>query len=363
MKATVAEHHRPTKHKDAPTLLDGFTDADGMEVRYVHVEDESRNSQTLHERQRWIADADKALRQHLDWKGPEDTPDKEIILHNPVSRAVYNSPAMREWRTKLVPSAKALYPMQRPNSSHLPSGGEVDPLARSFFLDAIDSIGIRTRARIMGSIMEEHALPGEANRWVSLASGAAVPVFDAAARFDVSMNLAIDLVDYDQNALNFAQQLARQQPIEGASIRMHRRNLVKDMIATDSLVQDLGEETIGMVDALGIFEYFDDQRSVLFLKNAYRLVQPGGVMVAANMLSDRPELDFNQRGIGWPKIFPRSRSQLKQLLTRAGVPLDCVTMTIPEDRVYVVAEIKRQQLQASCSKEKRLKRSSLAQRR
>lgn len=96
-----------------------------------------------------------------------------------------------------------------------------------------------------------------------------------------------------------------------------------------------------MVDALGIFEYFDDQRSVLFLKNAYRLVRPGGVMVAANMLSDRPELAFNQRGIGWPKIFLRSREELKQLVVRAGVPVDCMAMTIPEDGVYAVVEMRK----------------------
>lgn len=253
---------------------------------------------------------------------------------------------MREWRTELVPSAKALYPLQRPGSTHLPSGGVVDELARSFFFDAIDSIGIRTRARIMGSVMEKYALPGRATHWVSLASGAAVPVLDAAARFDGSTSLLIDLVDYDQNALDFAQYLFQQQNVRGVTMRMHRRNLIKDMIVTDVLVQDLGEEQITMVDALGIFEYFDDERSVPFLSNAYRLVKPGGVMVAANMLSDRPELAFNQRGIGWPKIFPRSCDELKQLFARGGVPLDCVTMTVAEDRVYVVAELKKRHREA-----------------
>lgn len=167
-----------------------------------------------------------------------------------------------------------------------------------------------------------------------------MPVFDTVARLDPSIDLSIDLVDYDPDALSFAQDLAVQQGIDGA-VTLHQRNLIKDLIVTDALVQELGENTADMVDALGIFEYFNDQRSVTFLNNAYRLVRPGGVLVAANMLNDRPELAFNQRGIGWPKIFPRSLETLKQIVTAAGVPADKLTMTIPEDGVYVVMELRK----------------------
>jgi hypothetical protein len=59
------------------------------------------------------------------------------------------------------------------------------------------------------------------------------------------------------------------------------------------------------------------------------------------MLSSRPELAFNQRGIGWPKIYPRSLEGIAGIAAAADMPLDKMTVTVPEDGVYAVVEIKK----------------------
>ena len=313
---------------------------DGMRLEKLIVPDRSDRSPTRVEMQQMIANADTLLADNKQWSAPIDR-GEELILDNPVSEWVYDSPGMREWRSELVPRAVALYPMQRPDIDQLPlSGGEIDPVARSFFVDALDSIGIRTRAKIMTSIADRYIEDGA--KWVSLACGAAVPVLDALQSGRRAEAMELHLVDLDPTALDFAEELASERGVDQKHTLMrHELNLLRQLVKTDQLVDDLGEESADLVDALGIFEYFNQQTSTQFMKNAFRLVKPGGALIAANMLLDRPELDFNQRGIGWPKIFPRSIDQLREIIVSAGLPLEQVTMSIPQDGVYVVIEIRK----------------------
>ena len=129
--------------------------------------------------------------------------------------------------------------------------------------------------------------------------------------------------------------------VEGQDFELVNRNLLRDLIATDKLVKELGAESMDFVDALGIFEYFKDGPSARFLANAYKLVKPGGALVAANMLDTHPEIDFNQRVIGWPTIYPRSIDDLKSIIKEAGIDQENVSVTIPSDGIYAIFEIKK----------------------
>lgn len=66
------------------------------------------------------------------------------------------------------------------------------------------------------------------------------------------------------------------------------------------------------MDALGIFEYFNDADAVIFL----------------------------QRCIGWERIFPRTLQQLQDIHIAAGVPVENVTVVVPRDGVYAVMEVR-----------------------
>jgi SAM-dependent methyltransferase len=308
------------------------------------VADASDASPTRARRQALISASDHTLRANPAW-GPPDVVEGRLQARNGVSAWIYSAPGMREWRQDLVPTARALFPMQRPESTHLPSGGEIDSESRSFFLDALDSIGIRTRAALMQEVvgsrtraLREDGAEGTLS-WVSLACGAAVPVLDALAELDTGQ-VHLWLVDMDPAALAFAVELAAEQDLlEGRDLTVLQRNLVSAVVVRDTLVSEIGEGTVAVVDALGIFEYFADASCVRLLRNAYRMLRPGGTLVVANMLSDRREIDFNQRGIGWPKIYPRTIEQVLALVERAGLPLDRTTVTVPQDGVYAVLDV------------------------
>lgn len=355
----VAIHGLDMNAESRISLLHETIDERGLSLRYVHVADISDTSPTREARQEMIAEQNELIRQHPEWEAPEIDASGQLILKNPVSEWLYKSPAIHAWRQDLVPSADALLPMQRTEESTLPirlavddegipyaiSGGDaIDDDARSFFVDSLDGIGIRTRAVIMAEIAQGHIGSDDTVKWLSLACGAAHPVFEALQSVSRGgdINARLHLIDYDQGTLESARRQSLHYGLqEGEHFTVSNRNLITDMIITDRLVEEHTPESARLVDALGIFEYFDSKRSAQFLNNAYKLVEPGGAVVISNMLSTRREIDLNQRGVGWPKIFPRTIEELTSIIEAADISLDTVTITVPEDGIYAVAEIRK----------------------
>lgn len=325
------------------TTVDEHRHTSGAVVRRVRVPDASDHAADRAAWQESMQTWDAVLAADPDL-APPTVRDGALVLRNDASRWLYSSPGMLEWRRDLVPSARALYPMQRPDDPLLPSGRPLDATARRIFLCSTDGIGLRTRAAVMrevvaGAARSAPAPEGERPVWVSLACGAAVPVLDAAAA--VPGDHFLHLVDLDDDALAFARRLAGDQGLEeGVDYAVHRRDLVRTVVGRDDLVGEIGEGRAAVVDALGIFEYFRDAACVRLLRNAYRMLAPDGVLVVANMRSDRSQLGWNQRGVGWPAIHPRSVDEVLGLVAAAGLPTARTTVHLPADGVYAVVEVR-----------------------
>jgi len=63
--------------------------------------------------------------------------------HHWSEKAFATRPAIVAWRTRLVPTALALYAIQNPLDEHLPDGTRMDSRSRLWFIHANDAIGIR----------------------------------------------------------------------------------------------------------------------------------------------------------------------------------------------------------------------------
>ena len=345
---------RPHPPGGTPAIVCRAADMlDGMTVEYVSVADISdaaRNSRRRTATRHEFAAIERALRSHPEFTAPEvQHVDGAAVLrpNNPVAAWMFaDKPALRSWRTHLVPSAKALTALYDAESWRLPTGGPIDSASRDYFIHAPDAIAIRTRAAIMSAIAARHTAPTGTTRWTSLACGAAIPVFQALDGPQCG-DVDVTLVDLDEAALDHAAELAAARGFRtGTDFRLLQRHLIHDLIASARLVDELGAESQDFVDMLGIFEYIPDRfgelmSAAVFLQHALRLVKPGGALVAANMLDTHPQLNFNQRAIGWPRIFPRAKTQLLQILTDAGVAPQQVTMTIADDGIYAVLEIRK----------------------
>lgn len=300
---------------------------------------------------------DEALREHPEWQAPEFTKDSNgeaivrIAPENIAAQRFYAG-TMREWG-KQMPTALALHNLYVTEAPLLPNGAEIDDRARDIFRHSLDAIGIRTRANVARAVVSEYAreFEGDEIRELSLACGAAVPVVNIAKevqniRPDIKM--PITLVDLDDNALNLAKTYATENGlVENQDFRTYNGNLITNFALRNTLVGELYEDgkRPHIIDALGFFEYLPKetrsgrQLASSFTEHAYESLAPGGKFIFANMLDDRSQLAFNQRGVGWPKIFPRSIEECAEIIEQAGIPKENVKVYIPEDGVYAVYEI------------------------
>lgn len=195
---------------------------------------------------------------------------------------------------------------------------------------------------MLAALVDKYIHNESENNWVSLASGAAIPVLEALreAKLD-GQQVYLTLVDKDPVALSWAETMAAQEGIVvGEQLTLLRRNLLHTLVRNEDLLLELGEHQAELVDALGIFEYFSDTDAVIFLQRALHLVKPGGAVIVSNMLTSSPHIDFVLRGIGWEDIHPRTLQQLQDIHLAAGVPVENVTVVVPKDGVYAVMEIR-----------------------
>jgi len=268
---------------------------------------------------------------------------------NPVSQKLYSlSPVLRKWKSHM-PTAMALYPLQKPQNSKLADGTAFDGVSRDYFTHALDGVGLRSRAITMSRLMHDHFFEHQVDNinWLSLASGAAIPVFEAATALDVHRkSIHLTLADISGKALKFAVELAKNEYDLSGNIETKKMNILR----LNKLKKDFGQENYDAIDILGFLEYIPEKKwrykpglvfpgAIDFLKTAYALLKPGGILVFGNMSDQHPHLIFTINVVQWPFIQPRSIDELIGLVEKAGINPNNLDLFRISDNVYYVGAI------------------------
>ncbi|MEW1954930.1 class I SAM-dependent methyltransferase [Terrabacter sp. NPDC080008] len=261
----------------------------------------------------------------------------------------------------LIPTAAALDLCYDPLGTALPNGAPITPAMSTWARNLADTRGIRSRAAVFRQLALEHAdatsLP---QRWLSLACGAAHPAISTARhlREQGGCVARLDLVDLDRTALALAETYAEREQVSEL-VRTHRMNVL-DRAGLRAPGLDQTPQLLpgyDLVEAIGLLEYLgaDDwsysyagvirTRRLLagartFLQNAWRLVNPGGLLVVGNMLDTHPQLRFTLNVVQWPHIRPRPVTDLLTLLDEAGIH-GHRRVVLPADGVYALYAVRK----------------------
>lgn len=285
------------------------------------------------------------IQKHIDARGIQYKRGED----NPVSEKLYaQSPVLKSWRAHM-PSATALYPLQKPFMQKLADDTPFDAISAEYFMHALDGVGLRSRAATMARLMHDHFVEQKMHEvnWLSLACGAAIPVFEAASALrSHHVNVHITLADISGKALKFATKLADEEYDLTSQIQTRKINILR----LRKLVKTFGKAKFDAIDILGFFEYIPEKRwrykkgltfpgAVDFLRVAYSLLKPGGILVFGNMSDQHPHLMFTINVVQWPFIQPRSIEELVELVTRAGIDLNNLDVFRISDKVYYIVAI------------------------
>lgn len=252
---------------------------------------------------------------------------------------------MTRWGSQMM-QAIALEPLQNLSKGgrFLPEG-RLDRRTLELFTNMPDGIGLRSRQHIYAELVAGHALRGEQGdmQVVSLGSGASVPNIEAAQSVAEVSDRKIhwQFYDLDPNALKSADLMLNEANLGNstfdfgpkASEDYEGRNYIE--------ARQIDDESVDVVDALGLWEYLRESNARTFLGMMYPKLKEGGAMIVSNMKIDRPQPLYNQYAVGWPKLIMRSEQDMLDIVQKAGIPTDKVTITHPDDGVYMVMEVRK----------------------
>lgn len=281
-------------------------------------------------------------------------------------------PSMAQWLA-LRGTALALHPLHRPSSARLAHGFEfsdflaprwhgdsaVDVLrgllggeragriverhrafcdtpmsaeARLLLTGSADARAIRQRSAIAA-----HQVAALGDRWqrgvriAAVGAGSGDAAAELAARLDTR---SLTLIDRDPMALAAAHVVSCGR-LPGATVR--------PVIATGAAEAALAGEARGgfdVIDLRGALGTLHDAGGAALLRAARAALRPGGVIVAANMLADRPQQTFLDHVLRWPAVMQRSPAQLARVIASAGFDKRQVSLAIPATApVCVIATV------------------------
>lgn len=143
----------------------------------------------------------------------------------------------------------------------------------------------------------------------SLASRAAPELFDAMAEPVGAMSATC--VDGDPEALRAAAEHARRRGVESSA----------SFVTANVLRVARGEATLslppqGLVYALGLWEYVEDDDVVRTLDWAHGALEPGGLFVATNLAAGGADALFMEHVLEW-RVTGRTEAQLRDLVGRS----------------------------------------------
>jgi hypothetical protein len=282
-------------------------------------------------------------------------------------------PSLPQWLA-LRGSTLALHPMQRPASARLADGfsfedllaprltgiSAVDALreqlgteraaviaerhlafcaapmseeARLLLGGAIDAQAVRRRGLIAA-----HAIATRAERWGRVRIACVGATGDGAAALAAAVAghaPELTLIGRDPMALVGAQVVAQARS-QGARVHAElARGGVAPALA--GLAAAGGVEVVDLTTALAALP---DGAAVTLLRAARAALARGGLIVAANMLDERPQQTYLEHVVGWPSAVQRSPAQLAELVAAAGFAEAQVSLAIPAAApAYAIATI------------------------
>lgn len=281
---------------------------------------------------------------------------EEIDYSNPATQELMRVVSGVEHWLGTVPTALALAPIHYPFLRSVDGVPMSDDVLR-WVTYLSDGIGIRSRAAQMQEIVvgEAERTPGESQRWLSLACGAAQPVVQAMRRVKEAGQPVPEatVVDLDRRMLRLAGRYALD-----AGVGESLRPVCKNIVDARGLKLD---DHYDVVEAVGFLEYLPAQEGEfaygdlaekgqradarIFLANAMERVKPGGLLLVGNMRDTHPQLGFTLNVVQWPYIQPRSIDQMLDIFQESfdgmGIGPEMIDVYCPKDGVYALYAIRK----------------------
>jgi len=210
----------------------------------------------------------------------------------------------------------------------------IDEESRIIFSGSEDAVGVRVRSQLAKEMALKAVEDHDKTKPLVLASlgaGSAIPAIETMLYLEEQGYEigAYHFVDEDPMALATALSLVRSREIDESKIKLHVEKILT------SEVTSIEVESVDIVDAWGLAEYFPGKLAVNLTAAAHKLLADNGTYIYGNMLTERLQKDYFNNVVQWrPKVRTRSLAEGLKVLADAGLT-DTEAVIPTSNGVYV----------------------------
>jgi SAM-dependent methyltransferase len=214
--------------------------------------------------------------------------------------------------------------------------GVMTKLFQYVWFNLDNSKAVRNRLKIVMKEMHKH-LESIASRdkeinIVSLASGSSRAVVEVVQKSNYlrDTKLSITFLDKNPKAIEYSKSLCK-------DIHSFELKWINDTVGNFLRSEMHGKYDI--VEIVGLFDYFTDEKIEEALRGIYNILQEGGIVITANINHNKEE-KFITNVISWPMVY-RSAEELASLALKAGFRADFMKVFYEPLKVHSLVVAKK----------------------
>lgn len=172
--------------------------------------------------------------------------------------------------------------------------------------------------------------------FLSLGAGSARAPYEALQMFakdKINSLLSITLIDKNQDALDYSEYISRKY-IMPSNVCFQRIN------CKISEFPKFCAQKLNIVEAVGLFDYFDDAKIIEKFKLIYDNLDEEGYFMVSNIMPNR-EIPFVEKIIQWRGMHYRNIDDFARLLTRAGFKEKGIKIFIEPQNIHMIAAARK----------------------
>ena len=200
-----------------------------------------------------------------------------------------------------------------------------DLFTKNFFKNALYNImlnvynakAVRNRAKIEVYLLRHFLQKIKKNKLnvLSIASGSGRSIFKALYNKNYNKKINIILVDKDEKALLYSKELLKK-----FNLHLNKDYSFNFINETISNIGSKLKNKQDIVEVFGLLDYYDYNKSIDILKNAFGILNKRGVLIICNVIENKEQIILD-KVFQW-KLFYKSKEELRSIVYAAGFNKD-----------------------------------------
>jgi SAM-dependent methyltransferase len=204
-----------------------------------------------------------------------------------------------------------------------PLSGGLGYYLDKYFLATDLGIGVRDRLKRLRDLLQAELKHRQAPRVLDIACGSCREVFELAPEIK-SSGARFTCIDLDPHALDFARDRLGYAGLLSEQVELLTYNALR-MFDHETAQKEFGTQDV--IYSVGYFDYLPDDFLVKLLNTLYKMLNPGGKLIAAFKDTNRYRPHIYHWLVDWDGFKQRTIPEFDHLLQLAEIPRSTWSMT------------------------------------